>query len=383
MVAYDYAADAELRLQDLERRTDPQAARIRWMLGLPDLSRQPGSPVYHLVQRCLGAPCLSGGDRVTFPEVVSTRRNFDLLNAPIDHPSRRPTDTYYVDPSHVLRTQTTSMWSWYLADERVREKLRESGRVTGVSYGKVYRNDEIDRSHYPVFHQIDAVCIAARSHATFGRAELDDILLQIAGLVYGEDVEARILDDAFPFTVSSRQLEVRWNDEWLELVGSGLVHPDVLAKLELDPDTHDGWAFGFGLDRLAMRKMDIPDIRILWSSDERITRQFESIDSRYAPVSKYPATERDISFVVAEQRSVNEFYDIVRACGLLGGESIVEEVRHVDSYRNADKLGPESVSHTFRIVYRSFVRTLRNDEINAVQSRIREAVHAELDAELR
>ena len=156
-----------------------------------------------------------------------------------------------------------------------------------------------------------------------------------------------------------------------------------MENLGLDPRRFNGWAFGFGLDRLAMRKMEIPDIRILWSTDERITRQFDSIDSTYTPVSKYPATRRDVSFLLDGSRSLNDFYEIVRQHGTRGGETIVEEVEHLDRYENAEKFGAGRVSHTFRIVYRSFVGTLTNEEINDVQTAIRQAVAAELGAELR
>ena len=367
----------------LAARRDPKADRIRWMLGLPDLTRRAGSPVRHLLGRVLETPCLAGADDVRFPEIVSTLRNFDLLNAPPDHPSRAPSDTYYIDAGHVLRTQTTSMWAWYLSDERVRARLGAEGRVLAVSYGKVYRNDEIDRSHYPVFHQIDALCLASRDRQIFDIPRLDAILLEVARTIYGEKVEARIFDDRFPFTEPSRQLEVQWNDGWLELVGAGLVHPAVLERLGLDPAKINGWAFGFGLDRLAMARMQIPDIRILWSNDDRVTRQFASIDSVYQEVSKYPATERDISFVVGAEASLNDFYEIVRACAEQGGEGIVEAVEHIDRYENAAKFGSGRVSQSFRIRYRSFLRTLTNEEINAVQAEIRRAVVREIGAELR
>ena len=132
-----------------------------------------------------------------------------------------------------------------------------------------------------------------------------------------------------------------------------------------------------------MRKMQIPDIRILWSSDERIARQFETLDSTFTPVSKYPPTQRDVSFVVDKGRPLNDFYEIVRARGSSHGEDIVEQVEHVDHYENDERLGADRVSHTFRITYRSFLRTLTNEEINAVQHRIRAAVETELDAVLR
>lgn len=383
MAEYDYAPGAQTPSVHSPQHPDPQSERIQRLLALPDLSRQPGSPVWHLVRRVLQAPQLRGADRVTFPQIISTERNFDALNTPADHPSRRPSDTYYVDAEHVLRTQMTSMWSWYLADARVQERLRAAGSVKAVSYGKVYRNDEIDRSHYPVFHQVDAVAIAARTRQVFDVRFLDELLLQIAHVVYGSDAETRILDDTFPFTEPSRQLEIRWHDEWLEVVGAGLVHAKVLERLGLDPSAVNGWAFGFGLDRLAMRKMQIPDIRILWSSDERITRQFETLDTTFTPVSKYPPTQRDVSFVVDSGRALNDFYEIVRAYGSSHGEDIVEQVEHVDRYENAERLGAGRVSHTFRITYRSFLRTLTNEEINVVQDRIRAAVESELAAVLR
>lgn len=367
----------------LAARRDARADRIRWMLDLPDLTRRPGSPVRYLLERVLETPTLEGADDVSFPEIVSVERNFDLLNAPPDHPSRNASDTYYIDEAHVLRTQTTSMWGWYLADSSVRRRLDTEGQVKAVAYGKVYRNDEIDRSHYPVFHQIDGLCVSRRDHASFDRDDLDGVLIDVARTIYGEGLDTRILDDSFPFTEPSRQLLVDWDGEWFELVGAGLVHPAVLERLGLDPAEFNGWAFGFGLDRLAMARMQIPDIRILWSTDRRVTGQFTSIDSVYQPVSKYPPTERDISFVMGIDASLNDFYEIVRSCSEARGDSIVEKVEPIDRYENSARFGSGRVSHTFRITYRSFLGTLTNEEINAVQAEIRQAVERELGAELR
>lgn len=382
MARYCYT-NGDSALAALAARRDAKADRIRWMLDLPDLTRRTGSPVRHLLGRVLEAPVLEGADDVAFPEIVSIERNFDLLNVRPEHPSRKASDTYYIDATHVLRTQTTSMWGWYLADGSVRARLDAEGHVKAVAYGKVYRNDEIDRSHYPVFHQIDGLCIARRAHATFDRDWLDAVLMDIAHTIYGQAIESRILDDSFPFTAPSRQLEIEWDGTWLELVGAGLVHPAVLERLGLDPAEINGWAFGFGLDRLAMARMQIPDIRILWSTDDRVTGQFESIASVYRPVSKYPATERDISFVIDAGASLNDFYEIVRSCTEAQREQIVEKVEPIDRYENPAKFGADRVSHTFRIRYRSFLGTLTNEEINAVHARIREAVERELSGELR
>lgn len=174
MAKYCYT-DGDAASAALAARRDAKADRIRWMLDLPDLTRRPGSPVRHLLERVLEAPTLDGADDVAFPEIVSVERNFDLLNAPPDHPSRSQGDTYYVDETHVLRTQTTSMWGWYLADAPVRARLDTDGQVKAVAYGKVYRNDEIDRAHYPVFHQIDALCVARREHV-FGAGRVSHTL---------------------------------------------------------------------------------------------------------------------------------------------------------------------------------------------------------------
>ena len=383
MAGYDYTTAADPAIAAPGTRAARKADRIHWMLGLPDLSREIGSPIGLLLERVRCASCIKNADIVTVPEIVSVERNFDLLNTPADHPSRSESDTFYVSDADVLRTQMTAMWTWYLRDRQVRDRLRMEGRVTGVSFGKVYRNDEIDRAHYPVFHQIDGIGLANRSAREFEIADLDAILEQIALTIFDKGIEMRITDDTFPFTEPSRQLEVRWNDEWLEVVGAGLVHCGVLSNLGIDPEVYNGWAFGFGLDRLAMRRLEIPDIRILWSTDERVTSQFTSIDSKFEPVSKFPATSRDISFLLNKNTSLNDFYDIVRACSNESDEQIVEQVELVDRYENRGMFGADRVSYTFRITYRSFLRTLMNAEINKAQEGIRRRVERELGATLR
>jgi phenylalanyl-tRNA synthetase alpha chain len=306
-----------------------------------------------------------------------------LLGTGIEHPSRRPTDTFYIDETHVLRTQTTVMWSYYLTDPAVRQQLRDQGNVVAYSYGKVYRNDEIDRHHYPVFHQIDGLCISHRRIKEYTSKDLAEILVSIAQAVFGEGVSCRVTDDTFPFTVNSLQLEILWNGEWLEVLGSGLVNPRVLVLLGLQPEEYNGWAFGFGLDRLAMIKMNIPDIRILWSDDERITRQFVSIGSTYCEVSKYPPIARDLSFVADADLALNSFYELVRDCGFLRNEDIIEEVTLLEKFVNVAKFGVGKVSFTFRIHYRSRIRTLTNEEINEVQENVRQKVVVVLGGRLR
>jgi phenylalanyl-tRNA synthetase alpha chain len=314
-----------------------------------------------------------------FPEIVSVRNNFDLLNAPLDHPSRKKTDTYYVNDDRVLRTQTTVMWPFYLERKEILEELEQGGEIGLLSYGKVYRKDEIDRNHFPVFHQIDGLYICKKEKKILGIPELQEVLSAITKAIYGDKIEYRFLEDSFPFTDPSTQIEIKRGDNWLEVVGAGVVHTQVLKNLDVDPEIYNGWAFGFGLERLAMVKMNISDIRVFWSEDPRITGQFKDINSQYADVSKYPSTYRDISFIIPKEMSLNSYYEIVRDCG----GDLIEGVKLSDKYENDEKFGSDKISYTFRIVYRSPERTLTNEEVNLIQEKIIEETKKELGALIR
>ncbi len=378
-----YNEDISKQINHLSGRNDPSAVRMKRMLAMPDLSRKANSPVFYIADAVKNCPALKSGDEVIFPEIVSVADNFDLLGADGNHPSRRTTDTFYIDDSHVLRTQTTVMWPYYLKDKTVIRRLHDEGMVLAYSYGKVYRNDEIDRHHYPVFHQIDGLCVCHRNKRRFSTDDLTGILADITKSIFGPDVSFRVSEDTFPFTVNSVQLEILWNGEWIEVLGSGLVNPKVLLLLGLQPEEYNGWAFGFGLDRLAKIKMNIPDIRILWSDDDRITRQFKSIDGAYCEVSKYPPIARDISFIAEADLALNRFYEIVRDCSFHQNEDIVEEVIFLEKFADDSKFGKGKVSYSFRINYRSRVRTLTNDEINEVQENVRQKVVLSLEGRLR
>jgi phenylalanyl-tRNA synthetase alpha chain len=249
-----------------------------------------------------------------------------------------------------------------------------------LAHGKVYRKDEIDRSHFPVFHQVDGLYICKKENKKLGLSELQEVLSAITKAVYGNDSVYRFLEDTFPFTDPSTQIEIQQGDKWLEVVGAGVVHTQVLKNLGIDPEVYNGWAFGFGLERLAMAKMNISDIRVFWSDDPRITSQFKNLESQYQEVSKYPMTYRDISFVVGKDVSLNSYYEIVRDCVK---ENIIEEVKMTDTYENAEKFGADKVSYTFRVVYRSPERTLTNEEVNKIQDEIIKRTQEELRAEIR
>ena len=209
--------------------------------------------------------------------------------------------------------------------------------------------------------------------------DLENVEIDIAKSIFGKDVEYKFLVDSFPFTDPSVEMDIMFNGDWMEVVGSGLVHQQVLKNFGIDPEIYNGWAFGFGLDRLAMVKMGIGDIRILWSEDSRITSQFKDINSQYKEVSKYPAISRDVSFVIDKDMNLNNYYEIVRDCA----DNLIEEVKVLDSYENEEKFGKDKKSYTFHIVYRSPERTLTNEEINKVQEEIREKTKQNLNAILR
>ena len=368
----------EKLIQELEKRNDVKAERIKRLLKLPDLTKKENSPVKILFDQIINLPRFKNFDLVDFPRIVTIEQCFDLLNMPKNHPSRKETDTYYLDDIHILRTHTTSFWSFYLKDPEVLRRLKKDGYIQALSAGIVFRKDEIDRSHYPAFHQIDGLHICRKDEKIISQKDLKDVQVDLAKGIFGPDVKWKFIPDTFPYTVESLEMDIKFNGKWMEVNGAGLVHPQVLKNFGLDPEIYNGWAFGFG-DRLAMIKMEIPDIRILWSNDPRITGQFKNINSKYKEVSKHPAATRDISFIISKSVNLNNYYEIIRDCA----GNLIEEVRLLDSYENEKKFGQGKISYTFRITYRSPERTLESREINEIQEKIREKTEKELKAVLR
>lgn len=365
-------------MRRLEARSDVKAERIKRLLKLPDLTKKENSPVKFLFDRIINLPRFKDFDLVDIPKIVTVEQEFDLLNAPKDHPSRRETDTYYLDDTHILRTQMTVFWSFYLKDPIILNRLKENGELMALSRGIVYRKDEVDRRHFPAFHQIDGLYICKKDKKIMTKKDLEEVQMDMAKSVFGEGIECKFKEDSFPFTVQSVEMDMMFNGEWMEVNGAGLVHPQVLKNFGLDPEVYNGWAFGFG-DRLAMVKMAIPDIRILWSEDPRITSQFKNIDSKFKEVSRYPGTSRDISFIMDKDINLNGYYEIVRDFA----DNLVQEVKLIDEYEDPKKFGPGKKSYTFRVVYGSMERTLTNEEVNKIQDAIREKTAKDLKAVLR
>lgn len=360
---------------ELEKRNDVEAKRIKKFLAMPDLSRTPNSPLKEIVDRASSIKSLKGFDIVEVPEIVPTKILFDLFNMPEGHPARSPSDTYYVDKENVLRTHDTVFWYYYLNNSQIKKKIENKETLGVICYGKVYRKDEIDRSHMNVFHQFGGLFIAPDNVKTITPDDLKNALTEIATSIFG-NINFRFYDHTFPYTDPSFEMEAEINGRWIEMLGSGMARKSVLANFGLTG--YHGWAFGFGLERLAMASMDLPDIRLLWSNDVRVKKQL-ILGNKFKEVSKYPPITRDISFVVDKSFVPNNYFDLIRD---LGGD-LVEQVELLDKYENADKFGKDKISYTYRITYRSNERTLTTEEIDPIQQKIYDETAKQFSAELR
>ncbi len=372
-------SDEENRLKiELDKRTDAEAARIKRYLEMADLSRKDSGPIRELVNNIVGLEQFKDFDVITIPEIVPADASFDLFNFPPDHPARSKSDTYYVDEKNILRTHTTVMWYYYFQQEEVRAKITSNAPLGVLSHGKVYRKDEIDRNHMNIFHQMDGLYLHPTSERMITQDDLKEVLANVVKAAFGPDVKYRFNDDTFPYTHSSLEMEVDKDGQWIEVLGAGLVNPEVLKRLDVDPEQYNGWAFGFGLERLAIIGMELPDIRLLWSEDPRVVKQLK-LGQKFEAVSKYPPVVRDISFIVKNTFEPNNYFDLIRD---IGGD-LVEEVQLMDKYENAEKFGADRVSYTYRVLYRSPERTLEASEVEPLQDEVYKQTAEQFDAELR
>ena len=361
---------------ELVERADADAVRMKRLLDMPDLSRTPGSPLHEIVSRATEVKSLEGFDVILIPEIVPAHILFDLFNMPPGHPARSPSDTYYANPEYVLRTHDTVFWYYYLNHPEIKKRIERKESLGAVCYGKVYRKDEIDRKHMNVFHQFGGLYLEPDDKKIISPDELKHALSEIAKSIFGEKVEFRFYDHQFPYTDPSFEMEAHINGQWIEMLGSGLARKSVLQNLGLTG--YNGWAFGFGLERLAIASMELPDIRLLWSTDERVKKQLK-LGNKFKEVSKYPPITRDISFIVSNDFMPNDYFDLIRD---IGGD-LVEEVALLDKYENKEKFGEGKVSYTYRIVYRSNERTLTTEEIEPLQGKITEETKKQFAAEVR
>ncbi|KAM0273863.1 hypothetical protein ACHAQH_008195 [Verticillium albo-atrum] len=377
----------------------------------------------------------------TFDPVVSTHQNFDSLGFPVDHPGRARSDTYYFNKDTLLRTHTSAHQAeTFKADQ-------SDGYLISAD---VYRRDAIDKSHYPVFHQMEGARIWDRTqypegavadaiwadvdklpkhdvpvedlnpgihpernplqeaHHTAAEAEaiaahlkrsIELMVIEIFSRAKAaalkadpdykdEPLRMRWVEAYFPFTSPSWELEVYFAGDWLEVLGSGVVKQDIFIDAG-KPDKL-GWAFGIGLDRIAMLLFQIPDIRLFWSKDERFLSQFRGVSDnlsslrRFVSFSKYPACPKDVSFWLSgvspagggQQFHENDFMELVRD---VAGDR-VEDVRVVDDFTHP-KTGRRSMC--YRINYRSLERTLTNEETNELHAEVKKRLVEKLGVEIR
>lgn len=375
--------------------------------------------------------------------VVSTHQNFDSLGFPPNHPGRALSDTYYINEHTLLRTHTSA----HQAD-KFRANLSEGYLVTA----DVYRRDAIDRSHFPAFHQMEGARSWDRTKVPGGdvaaavRKDIDslpkhDITVEdlnpsvhaenplqaehhseaeavaigehlkrsLESMVVNiftrakaaalkanpdfvdEPLRMRWVDAYFPFTSPSWELEVYYAGDWLEVLGCGVVKQDIYINAGVPSQL--GWAFGVGIDRIAMLLFKIPDIRLFWSQDERFLSQFKGVSQDldklrlFTPFSKYPSSPRDVSFWVPATSSAaggntkgniheNDIMELVRN---VAGDK-VEDVRLFDEFVHP-KTGRKSMA--YRIVYRSLERTLTNAEVQGYHDEIGAALVRDYGVELR
>ncbi|XP_013170324.1 PREDICTED: probable phenylalanine--tRNA ligase, mitochondrial [Papilio xuthus] len=349
-----------------------------------------------------GNPIFSVYDNLS--PVVTTKQNFDDLLIPEDHPSRTKSDCYYVNRKTLLRAHMTAHQS----------ELLRSGLDNFLMIGDVYRRDEIDSTHFPVFHQVDAVRSQRKEQLfqdhpglelfepTFDpknplifensindpnkqschsleatklmETQLKNHLIGLVHALFGDNVKHRWVDAYFPFTHPSWELEIFYENNWLEVLGCGIVRNEILANA--GPNNSIAYAFGLGLERIAMALYKIPDIRLMWSGDSGFVSQFQNkkLNEKitYKAVSSYPQCINDISFwlpsdVTIDTFTNNDFYDLVRD---VGGD-IIEQVKLKDKF-----VHPKTKKHSlcYSIIYRHLERTLTQAEVNEVHKEIEKAI---------
>ncbi len=215
-----------------------------------------------------------GYEVVEGPEVEKDYYNFEALNIPADHPAKDEQDTFYVNGDILLRTQTSGV--------QVHEMEKGKLPIRMLAPGRVFRADEVDATHSPSFHQIEGLVID--KHITF--ADLKGTLAEFAKELFGADTKVKFRPHHFPFTEPSAEMDVSCfkcggtgcrfckGEGWIEILGCGMVHPHVLEMSGIDPNEYSGFAFGVGLERIALLKYEIDDMRLLYENDIRFLKQF-------------------------------------------------------------------------------------------------------------
>lgn len=255
----------------LKEKLEGSRARVEPMVDVT----LPGEPVLvgrsHIISHTI-SELLEIFGRMGFgiaygPEVEDEWHNFVALNIPREHPARDPRDNFYIDDSMLLRSQTSTI------QIRVMEATKPPIRV--VAPGRVYRPDTVDATHMFMFHQLEALVV----DEGVSMVDLKSSINQFIHAFFGAETQWRFRPSFFPFTEPSCEVDILWVDksgreDWMEIGGCGMVDPNVFDAVGIDSEKYTGWAFGFGIERLAMKKYGISDIRLLFENDLRFLRQF-------------------------------------------------------------------------------------------------------------
>jgi phenylalanyl-tRNA synthetase alpha chain len=204
-----------------------------------------------------------GFEFVDGPDVEGYKYNFDWLNFPPDHPAFDEQASFYTDPTHLLRTQTTALQG----------HVFETGRrppFRCATIGRCFRYEAVDATHHHTFHQVDGFGV----DEGVSLADLKGVLAEIARGLFGPEVVVRFRPDFFPFVEPGVEVAIKWGDRWLELGGAGLIHPNILRRAGLDTERYTGFAFGLGVDRMPMLRYGIDDLRLFLDNDLRFLQQF-------------------------------------------------------------------------------------------------------------
>jgi len=267
--------------QDLQqainaRRADLEASALAEKLAaervdvtLPGRGGDRGGlhPVTRAMRRIIDLFSRLGFDVATGPEVEDDHHNFEALNFPAHHPARAMHDTFYFADGRLLRTHTSPV--------QVRAMLRQGAPIRIIAPGKVYRSD-YDQTHSPMFHQVEGLLVGEGVNM----ADLKGVLQAFVNAFFETDMDTRFRPSYFPFTEPSAEMDVAWDKGdgsapgWLEILGCGMVHPNVLKAVDIDPERYVGYAFGMGVERLAMLRYGVTDLRPFFDNDLRFLRQF-------------------------------------------------------------------------------------------------------------
>ncbi len=268
------AHSAILSRKALEARLDAEALDVTIPGKKPPMGHK--HPMYAVLDEMKEIFLNMGFEIMDGPEIEQADYNFTKLNAPENHPSRDWTDTFYLkeDSSILLRSQTSPM--------QIRAMEGFGVPIRMISAGRVYRKDEVDATHSPMFHQIEGLVV----DKGITMADLKGTLNEVIREIYGRETVTRFRPHHFPFTEPSCEVDIQCykcggkgcptckGEGWIELLGAGMVHPNVLRNCGIDPDEYSGYAFGMGLERLALGRYKISDMRLIFENDMRFLEQF-------------------------------------------------------------------------------------------------------------